>query len=221
MGRTSSFEGGDNHRSWGHGGDLPHEGIIRNVGHSKLGASWHDSSGTEAHSLLPGGSRGNDPDLNRLRARSCTLTKGTFGFSRAGEEWGEEQDDGSGWTGVVGISGSAGGDDWTGQTGGGSSCSGTGAGDDGLARGTIDDGRSGTTGSADPGGEVVRDGSSWTASGAGSSSNGAGGIDGCCLGSMMEAVKSHDGSSVLLMSDCRRASENRSSGLRRLSRSIG
>jgi len=150
-------------------------------GHSKLGVSWHDSSGTEAHSRLPGGSRGNDPDLNRLRARSCMLTNGTFGFSRAGEDWKEGQDEGSGWTGAVGISGSAGGDDLSGQTAGGSSCSGTGAGYDGLFEGTIDDDRSGTTGSADPGGEVVRDGSSWTPGGAGPSRNGAGGIDGCCL----------------------------------------
>ena len=67
----------------------------------------------------------------------------------------------------------------------------------------------------------MRDGSSWTAGGAGSSRNGAGGIDGCCLGSMMEAVKSHDCSSILLlMSDCKRALENKSKGLRRLSNPI-
>ena len=51
-------------------------------GHSKLGASWHDSSGTEAYSRLPGGSRGNDPDLNRLRARSCTT-----GSADPGGKW--------------------------------------------------------------------------------------------------------------------------------------
>ena len=130
--------------------------------------------------------------------------------------------DGSGWTGVVDISGLAGGDDSSGQTAGGKSCSGAGAGDDGLEGGTVDDGRSGTTGSADLGGEVLKDGGSWTAGDAGSSRNGAGGMDGCCLGSMMEAVKSHDGSNVLLLiSDWRRASENRSSGQRRLSRPIG
>ena len=67
----------------------------------------------------------------------------------------------------------------------------------------------------------MKDGGSWTAGDAGSSRNGAGGMDGGCLGSMMEAVKSHDGSNVLLISDWRRASENRSSGQRRLSRPIG
>ena len=37
-----------------------------------MGASGHDSSGTDSHSRLLGGSSGNDHDLNRLRARSCT-----------------------------------------------------------------------------------------------------------------------------------------------------
>jgi len=95
-------------------------------------------------------------------------------------------------------------------------------GDDGFSGTTMADGWSGTSGLTDPGAEVGMDGCSWMAGGARSSRNGAGGIDSCFLGSMMEAVNSKDCSSMLLLrSYCKRASENKSLGLRGLSNQIG
>ena len=54
----------------------------------------------EAHSRLPGGSRGNDHILSKMRARSCTLTNGN-GFSRAGGDWDDEDGNCFSRTGAV------------------------------------------------------------------------------------------------------------------------